>query len=44
MLLENSLKKYKEIPKAIKEILGLIGLTVAIIFTFMIMNTFINES
>ena len=44
MLLENSLKKYKEIPEAIKEILGLVGLTVTIIFTFMIMNTFINES
>ena len=44
MLLENSLKKYKEIPEAIKEILGLVGLTVTIIFTFMIMNTFIDES
>jgi hypothetical protein len=43
MLLENSLKKYKEIPEAIKEILGLVGLTVTIIFTFMIMNTFIDE-
>ena len=44
MLLENSFKKYKEIPRAIKEILGLVGLTVTIIFTFMIMNTFIDES
>ena len=44
MLLENSLKKYKEIPEAIKEILGLVGLTITIIFTFMIMNTFIDES
>ena len=43
MLLENSLKKYKEIPEVIKEILGLVGLTVAIIFTFMIMNTFTDE-
>ena len=43
MLLENSLKKYKEIPEAIKEILGLVSLTVTIIFTFMIMNTFIDE-
>ena len=43
MLLENSLKKYKEIPEAIKEILGLVGLTFTIIFTFMIMNTFIDE-
>ena len=44
MLLENSLKKYKEIPEPVKEILGLVGLTVTIIFTFMIMNTFIDES
>jgi len=43
MLIENSLKKYKEIPKAIKEILGLVGLTVTIIFVFMIMNTFVDE-
>ena len=43
MLLENSLKKYKEIPEAIKEILGLVSLTVVIIFTFMIMNTFVDE-
>ena len=43
MLLENSLKKYKEIPEAIKEILGLVGLTVTIIFVFMIMNTFVDE-
>ena len=44
MLLENSLKKYKEIPEAIKEILGLVGLTVTIIFTFMILNIFIVVS
>jgi hypothetical protein len=44
MLLENSFKKYKEIPEGIKELLGLVGLTVTIIFTFMIMNTFIVES
>ena len=43
MFLENSLKKYKEIPEAIKQIVGLVSLTVAIIFTFMIMNTFIDE-
>ena len=43
MFLENSLKKYKEIPEAIKEILGLVSLTVVIIFTFMIMNTFVDE-
>jgi hypothetical protein len=43
MFLENSLKKYKEIPEAIKEILGLFSLTVVIIFVFMIMNTFVDE-
>jgi hypothetical protein len=43
MFLENSLKKYKEIPEVIKEILGLVSLTVVIIFTFMIMNTFVDE-
>jgi len=36
MLLENSLKKYKETPEAIKQIVGLVGLTATIIFTFMI--------
>ena len=44
MLLENNLKKYKELPEAIKQIVGLVGLTATIIFTFMIMNTFIDES
>ena len=44
MLLENSLKKYKEIPEAIKPIVGLVGLTTTIIFTFLIMNIFIDES
>jgi hypothetical protein len=44
MLLENSLKKYKEAPEAIKQIVGLVGLTVTIIFTFMILNIFIDES
>ena len=43
MLLENSLKKYKETPEAIKQIVGLVGLTVTIIFTFMILNIFIDE-
>ena len=43
MLLENNLKKYKEAPEAIKQIVGLVGLTVTIIFTFMIMNIFIDE-
>ena len=44
MLLENSLKKYKEIPEAIKPIVGLVGLTATIIFTFLILNIFIDES
>ena len=44
MLLENSLKKYKETPEAIKQIVGLVSLTVTIIFTFMILNIFIDES
>ena len=43
MLLENSLKKYREIPEAIKQIVGLVGLTATIIFVFMIMNTFVDE-
>jgi len=34
MLLENNLKKYKEIPEAIKQMVGLVGLTTLIIFTF----------
>ena len=44
MLLENNLKKYKETPEAIKQIIGLVGLTATIIFTFMILNIFIVES
>jgi len=44
MLLENNLKKYKEAPEAIKEIVGLVGLTATIIFTFMILNIFIDVS
>ena len=44
MLLENNLKKYKETPEAIKQIVGLVGLTATIIFTFMILNIFIDES
>jgi hypothetical protein len=44
MLLENNLKKYKELPEAIKQIVGLVGLAATIIFTFMILNIFIAES
>ncbi len=43
MLLENSLKKYKEAPEAIKQMVGLVGLTTLIIFTFIILNIFIGE-
>ena len=43
MLLENSLKKYKETPEAIKKIVGLVGLTATIIFTFIILNIFFLE-
>ena len=43
MLLENTLKKYKETPEDIKKIVGLVGLTATIIFTFMILNIFIVE-
>ena len=34
MLLENNLKKYKELPEAIKQIVGLVGLTATIIFNW----------
>ena len=44
MLLENTLKKYKETPEGIKQIVGLAGLTATIIFTFMILNIFIDEN
>jgi len=43
MLLENSLKKYKETPEAIKQMVGLVGLTATIIFTFIILNIFFGE-
>ena len=43
MLLENSLKKYKEASEAIKQMTGLIGLTVTIILTFFILNIFLGE-
>jgi len=43
MLLENSLKKYKETPEAIKQMVGLAGLTATIIFTFIILNIFFGE-
>jgi len=43
MLLENSLKKYKETPEGFKQIVGLVGLTATIIFTFIILNIFFGE-
>ena len=43
MLLENNLKKYKEAPEGIKQIVGLVGLTATIIFTFIILNIFFGE-
>jgi len=43
MLLENNLKKYKEAPEAIKQMVGLVGLTATIIFTFIILNIFFGE-
>jgi len=43
MLLENNLKKYKEAPEAIKKMIGLVGLTATIIFTFIILNIFFLE-
>ena len=43
MLLENNLKKYKEAPEGIKQIVGLVGLTTLIIFTFIILNIFFGE-
>ena len=44
MLLEINSKKYKETPEGFKKIVGLVGLTATIIFTFMILNIFIDES
>ena len=44
MLLENNLKKYKEAPESIRGIVGLVGLTTIIIFSFIILNIFIGTS
>ena len=43
MFLENILKKYKEASEAIKQMVGLVGLTVTVIFTFIILNVFFGE-
>ena len=44
MLLENNLKKYKEFPEAIKQMVGLVGLTTLIIFTFIFLNIFFLQT
>ena len=44
MLLENSLKKFKEISEEFKQMFGLVGLTIIIIFSFMILNIFFGAS
>ena len=44
MLLENSLKKFKETSEEFKKMFGLIGLTIIIIFSFMILNIFFGVS
>ena len=43
MFLENNLKKYKEMPEAIKKMVGLVSLTTLIIFTFIFLNIFFGE-
>jgi len=43
MLLEINSKKYKETPEGFKKIVGLVGLTATIIFTFIILNIFFGE-
>ena len=43
MLLKNNLKKYKDAPEGIKQIVGLAGLIAIIIFTFMFLNIFFVE-
>ena len=40
MLLEINSKKYKETPEGFKKIVGLVGLTAAIIITFIILDIF----
>ncbi len=44
MLLENNLKKYKEAPESIKQMVGLVGLTTLIIFTFIFLNILFFET
>ena len=44
MLLEINSKKYKETPEGFKKIVGLVGLTAAIIITFFILDIFFGGS
>ena len=44
MLLNNSLKKFKETSEELKQMFGLVGLTIIIIFSFMILNIFFGAS
>ncbi len=43
MFLENNLKKYKEAPESIKQMVGLVSLTTLIIFIFIFLNIFFGE-
>ena len=43
MFLENNLKKYKEAPESIKQMVGLVSLTALIIFIFIFLNIFFEE-
>ncbi len=40
MFLENNLKKFKETPESFRQMFGLVGLTVIIILSFMMLNVF----
>ena len=44
MFLENNLKKYKEMPETIKQMVGLVSLTALIIFIFIFLNIFFEEA
>ena len=44
MLIENNLKKFKEAPDSLRNMVGLFGLIVLIIFTFFILNIYFGPS
>ena len=44
MFIENNLKKFKEAPESLRNMMGLFGLTVIIIFTFFILNIYFGPS